>query len=226
MKHEAYQGHFITLEGGEGSGKTTLLHQLATFLRERGYAVVTTREPGGTPLGETIRDLVLQHHASLSIDTQAEVLLFLAARAQHIKEKILPALQAGQIVLCDRFNDSTIAYQGGARDLGVPYVQQLCALVCGSVTPQLTLFLDVPPVTGLSRSRSVHKEHAASGELDRIESEALSFHQKIQDVFVFLAQQEPGRMHTIDASQSQDRVREEAISVVEKFILLSKKEPE
>jgi dTMP kinase len=220
MANGDYKGHFITLEGGEGSGKTTLLHQLAAFLTQHGYEVVTTREPGGTHLGETIRDLVLHHNASLSIGTEAELLLFLAARAQHIKEKILPALQAGQIVLCDRFNDSTIAYQGGARGLGMKYVQKLCHLVCGPVTPELTLFLDVPPAIGLARSQRVHKEHAASGELDRIESEALSFHQKIQEVFEYLVEKEPLRMYKIDASKSQDEVQREAISAIKKLVLL------
>lgn len=218
MANEAYKGLFITLEGGEGSGKTTLLHQLETFLTGQGYEVITTREPGGSQLGEAIRDLVLHHHSSISIGTEAELLLFLAARSQHIKEKILPALQKGQIVLCDRFNDSTIAYQGAARGLGMDYVEKLCLLICGPVVPQLTLFLSIQPAIGLIRSRSVQKEHAASGELDRIESEALSFHQKIQEGFESLAKKEPMRICTIDATQSQEEVRKEAIAALEKRI--------
>lgn len=220
MKSKEYKGHFITLEGGEGSGKTTLLHQLAAFLTQQGYEVITTREPGGTHLGETIRDLVLHHDASMSIDIKTELLLFLAARAQHIKEKIQPALESGKIVICDRFNDSTIAYQGGARGLGIKYVQKLCQLTCSHVTPELTLFLDVPPIVGLARSRNTHKEHAASGELDRIESETLAFHQKIQEVFKYLVKKEPLRIYKIDASQSQDQVQKEAIYAIEKLILL------
>lgn len=215
MSSEAYKGHFITLEGGEGAGKTTLLHQLSTFLTERGHDVVTTREPGGSRLGEAIRDLVLCHHSSLSIGTEAELLLFLAARAQHIQEKILPALQKGLIVLCDRFNDSTIAYQGVARGLGLDYVEKLCLLICGPVIPQLTLFLNIPPAMGLIRSKGVQKEHAASGQLDRIESEALVFHQKIQEGFECLARKEPIRIRTINATQSQEDVRKEAIAILE-----------
>lgn len=211
---KSFNGHFITLEGGEGSGKTTLLHQLAAFLTQRGYEVITTREPGGTHFGETIRDWLL-HQQSTSIGHQAELLLFLAARAQHIEEKILPALESGQVVLCDRFNDSTIAYQGGARGLGIRYVKKLCQLVCGAVTPQLTLFLNVSPEVGIARSRSVHKEHASSGELDRIESEALSFHRKIQQTFEFLAKREPLRIYTIDAHQSQEQVLKEAIEAID-----------
>ena len=219
MAIQVYPGHFITLEGGEGSGKTTLLHQLATFLSEQRYVVITTREPGGSYLGEAIRDLVLHHHASLSIGAEAELLLFLAARAQHIQEKILPALQAGHIVICDRFNDSTIAYQGHARELGIENVQQLCHLVCKAVTPQLTLFLDVSPEVGVARSRRVHKEHAAQGELDRIESETLAFHQKIREGFEILAKREPSRIYCIDASRSQEEVKREAIAILERKLL-------
>lgn len=220
MAHNDFKGHFITLEGGEGSGKSTLLRQLADFLTQHGYEVLTTREPGGTHLGETIRHWLLHQDSAVSIGYEAELLLFLAARAQHIEEKILPALKAGQIVLCDRFNDSTIAYQGGARGLGVEHVQSLCRLVCGSVIPQLTLFLNVSPEVGLARSRIVHKEHAASGELDRIESEALAFHRKIQETLEFLAGKEPIRICTIDANKSQDHVCQEAILAIKKLISL------
>ena len=213
-----YPGTFITLEGGEGAGKSSLLNHLVTSLTERGYQVLATREPGGTSLGEAIRDLVLRHDRSISIGTEAELLLFLAARAQHIKEAILPALQMGKIVLCDRFNDSTIAYQGGARGLGIDYVQKLCLLVCGAVVPQLTLYLDVPPEIGLSRSRGVDKEQSATGQLDRIESEALVFHQKIQQAFGKLVALDPYRMHTINAAQSQDDVKSEAVDVIINFL--------
>jgi dTMP kinase len=211
------RGHFITLEGGEGSGKTTLLNQLAAFLRQQGYEVVTTREPGGTRLGETIRDWVLHHDTQLRMGNVSELLLFLAARAQHIEELIVPALEANKIVLCDRFNDSTIAYQGIARGLGLDYVKQLCHLVCGKVMPQLTLFLNVPPKEGLTRSRLVNKEHALSGELDRIESEHLAFHLKIQEAFELLAQQEPQRIRVIDASQPQAEVLKEAMQIIGLF---------
>lgn len=209
-----YLGTFITLEGGEGAGKSSLLNHLTTFLTERGYPVVVTREPGGTSLGEAIRDLVLRHDPLMSIGTEAELLLFLAARAQHIKEKILPALEKGKIVLCDRFNDSTIAYQGGARGLGIDYVQRLCLLVCGAVVPRLTLFLDVSPEIGLTRSRGVDKEQSATGEFDRIESEALIFHQKIQQAFEKLAALEPLRIHTLNADQPQENVKREAVDAV------------
>lgn len=215
----SYKGCFITLEGGEGSGKTTLLHQLAIFLIKRGHQVLLTQEPGGTDFGEIVRRWLLQQGEMVAIGHKAELLLFLAARAQHIEEKILPALKAGQIVICDRFNDSTIAYQGGARGLGVAYVQKLCKQVCGSVTPQLTLFLNVLPEIGLERSKKINKEHAATGELDRIESESLDFHHKIQQTFELLAKEEPSRIYSIDANKSQDDIRKEAILIIEKMVL-------
>lgn len=214
------KGHFITLEGGEGSGKTTLLHQLAAYLTQKRYEVITTREPGGTHLGETIRDWLLRQNSHPAIGRQAELLLFLAARAQHIEEKILPALQSGKIVLCDRFNDSTVAYQGGARGLGIKYVQKLCELICGPVQPQLTLFLNVTPEIGLARCRHVHKEQAASGELDRIESETLSFHREIQETLQTLAKREPLRIYTVDADKPQKSVLKEAVKAIEELILL------
>lgn len=218
-----FKGHFVTLEGGEGAGKSTLMRQLASYLTDKGYEVLTTREPGGTHLGETIRDWLLHQKATPAVGNQAELLLFLAARAQHIEEKILPALMDGKIVLCDRFNDSTIAYQGGARGLGIKYVENLCHLICGTVLPQLTLFLNVSPEVGLARCRRVEKEHAASGELDRIEAEKLSFHRQIQETLLHLAKREPLRIYTIDADKSQQHVLKEATRALEEFILLPRR---
>ncbi len=220
MNNKEILGHFITLEGGEGAGKSTLLTYLETYLVQQGLHVIATREPGGTRLGEAIRDLVLQHKHVMSIGNEAELLLFLAARAEHIQEKILPALQAGKIVLCDRFNDSTIAYQGGARGLGIQHVRRLCHLICGPVVPQLTLYLDVSPELGLARTRQLEKEEAGSGALDRIESETLSFHQNIRKVFLSLAKKEPHRLCTIDANQSLEEVQQEAVQALKKLILI------
>ena len=220
MAQLGFKGHFITLEGGEGSGKTTLMLQLSDFLKQRSYGVVVTREPGGTRLGEMVRDLVLHHDATLQIKDKAELLLFLAARAQHIEELILPALEEGKVVLCDRFNDSTIAYQGAARGLGIKYVRDLCHLVCGKVKPELTLYLNVSPEVGLERARQVEKAHAQAGTFDRIESEALDFHHKIQAAFNSLAKREPLRIYTINADRLQAEVLKEAIRAIEELILL------
>lgn len=207
-------GRLITLEGGDGSGKSTLLQQLADYLTAQGYTVLKTREPGGSKLGDAIRQLLLNHQDSLKIGHQAELLLFLAARAQHIEELIWPALEAGQIVLCDRFNDSTVAYQGAARGLPVQKVQQFCQLVCGPVQPHLTLFLDVDPAVGLSRTHRLTKENAASGQLDRIESETLEFHERVRQSFLQLAQEFPDRIYRLDANLSQEQVKQQAIEKV------------
>lgn len=217
---KSFKGHFITIEGGEGSGKTTLIPKLADYLVERGYPVVITREPGGTKLGEMIRSLVLSHNGDLQIGHQAELLLFLAARSQHIEEVIKPALEAGEIVLCDRFNDSTMAYQGAARGLDPKFVQKFCHLVCGDVEPELTLFLDVDPEVGLQRSRRTSKDTAAQGEHDRIESEKLEFHKQVQESFRQLAKREPLRIYRIDANKTPDYTFKEAVRAVEEFILL------
>lgn len=214
------KGYFITIEGGEGSGKSTLLKQLADHLQSRGYEVVQTREPGGSKLGESIRNWLLNCDDKVKIGHQAELLLFLAARAQHIEELIKPALDAGKIVLCDRFNDSTIAYQGAARGLDHKYVQQFCHLVCGDALPHLTLFLDVPPEIGLQRTQHLDKEHAQAGQLDRIESEKIDFHKRVREAFQALAKREPFRIYRIDASHSQADVLKEAIHMMDERLLL------
>lgn len=209
------KGYFITLEGGEGAGKSSLLKSLAAYLEQRGYEVVQTREPGGSSLGETIRHWLLVNQDSDPIGHQAELLLFLAARSQHIEELIRPALAAGKIVLCDRFNDSTIAYQGAARGLDNKYVEQLCRLVCGEIEPQLTLFLDVDPEIGLQRTRLLTKEQAAAGQLDRIEVEALGFHQSVQKAFQALAKHNSQRICRLNANFPQEEVFKEAVRLIE-----------
>jgi len=200
------QSLFVTFEGGEGAGKTTLLQRIAAELTTMGKDVVTTREPGGSKLGDYIRQWLLNKDFDYPIGMKAELLLFLAARAQHIDECIQPALAAGKIVLCDRFNDSTVAYQGYARGLGAVDVQELCRIVCGSVIPQVTFFLDVDPLQGLSRSKNLSKENSVAGELDRIESAGTQFHAQVRKGFHWIAEQEPERFALIDASQSKDAV--------------------
>jgi len=215
----SFKGRFITLEGGEGSGKSTLLLKLADYIKNQKFNVITTREPGGTQVGERIREILLNHDENFLIGASAELLLFLAARAQHIEEVIKPALEAGHIVLCDRFNDSTIAYQS-ARGLETPYVQQLCKMVCGPVIPHLTLFLDVDPAAGLERTHRLDKENASKGQFDRIEKEEIHFHQNVQKTFLWLVKREPLRIYRIDANHSRECVFKEAIRAIEELILL------
>ncbi|MCB1111893.1 MAG: dTMP kinase [Chlamydiales bacterium] len=214
MRKSEHKGLFITLEGGEGTGKTTLIKRLQNALDEEGFASVATREPGGSPLGERIRQMLLSHDPTISIGSYAELLLFLAARAQHIEEVIAPALERGEIVLCDRFNDSTIVYQGHARGLGMSAVQQLCLSACHGVVPDITLFLDVDPEIGLARTKGVAKDQASEGQVDRIEREEIAFHQKVREGMHLLAEQEPERVHILDASQSVDEVFQQAWSLI------------
>lgn len=204
------KGLFITFEGGEGAGKTTLLERVVIWFVEKGKSVLKTREPGGTPLGEEIRTLLLQKRQT-PLSPYAELSLFLASRAQHVRETILPALQQGKIVLCDRFNDSSIAYQGVARHLGLEPVQAFCRFVSEGLSPHLTLYLDIDPEMGLRRakSRSAH---------DRIESEDLAFHQRIRDGYLTLARAEPHRFCLLDASQSPEEVFQQATHHLRRYV--------
>lgn len=205
---------FITFEGGEGAGKTTLIDEVAAMLEARGLSIVKTREPGGTPFGNQMRSWLLDHRSDITIGAKAELLLFLSARAQHIEEVIEPAIKAGKIVLCDRFNDSTVAYQGAGRFLGVPLVRSLCDLVCGPIVPDLTFYLDVDPLIGLVRARGTLKENATVGQLDRIESEKLEFHQRVRSAFQLMAKEESQRFRWIDANQSKKSVIDAALNVL------------
>lgn len=196
------QGLLITFEGGEGAGKSSLIASLATQLRSNGYDVITTREPGGSPIGEEIRKLVL--HSDTTLSPLTELLLFLSSRAEHIATIIAPAIAKGKIVLCDRFNDSTVVYQGIARGMGLERVRNLCNEACGDPKPALTLFLDVPPDVGLARSDK------ATGNRDRIEREGGEFHSLVRAGFQQLASLEPDRIKTIDATQSPQKVLKQA----------------
>lgn len=205
MSH--WPGFFVSFEGGDGAGKSTLIQSLASSLRSHGRSYLLTREPGGTPLGDAIRQLVL--HAAEPIVPDAELALFLAARAQHIHERILPALQQGDVVLCDRFHDSTVAYQGVGRELGRERVQDLCQRLCGDVSPQLTFYLDLDPHVGLERAKRHH-----GGELDRMESSGLSYHQRVRQGFLQIAAEEPGRVSVLDATQSVEAVFQQALAIL------------
>lgn len=198
MKKRKNRGLFITCEGGEGSGKTTLINQLYDYLLSKGHQVLKTREPGATPLGATIRDLLL-YQETYYLTKRAELLLYLADRAQHVEELLLPALSQGQVVLCDRFTDSTLAYQGVARSLDHSTLYSLCAFASNNLVPDLTLFLDIDPKIGLLR---VEKKSA----FDRLEKENLSFHTKVREAFLLFSQREPTRFYLVDGSQQPHTV--------------------
>lgn len=193
---------FITFEGGEGAGKTTLIEEIFRYLTSRGYQVLKTREPGGTTLGEKIRSLVLESKEKIS--SRAELALFLGSRAQHVDEVILPALKAGKIVLCDRFNDSSVAYQGMARNLGKEEVAKACQFFSSTLVPKLTFYLDLDPKIGMQRVQR-------SRVKDRIEQEDFSFHALVRNAFLTIAKENPERIIVLDASLPKDQVQQMAI---------------
>ncbi|WAJ36357.1 dTMP kinase [Pseudomonas sp. GOM7] len=192
-------GLFITLEGPEGAGKSTNRDYLAERLRERGVEVLLTREPGGTPLAERIRELLLApSDEPMAVDT--ELLLVFAARAQHLQQVIRPALARGSVVLCDRFTDATYAYQGGGRGLPIERIAQLEAFVQGELRPDLTLIFDLPVEVGLARA-------AARGRLDRFEQEGRGFFEAVRQAYLQRAAQAPQRYRVLDAGQSLAQVQ-------------------
>ncbi len=204
------QGFFITFEGADGSGKTTQIAGVAAWLREHGYEVVCTREPGGTKAAERIRELVLD--ADLVISDKTETLLYLAARADHIMHLIAPALQAGKIVLCDRFSDSTFVYQGSGRGVELLTLRMLDNFATGSLHPDLTILLDGDP-------EELAIRRSARGVNDRFELEGLAFQKKIREAFLALAAEEPERIHVIDALQSEEKVATDILAALQPLLL-------
>jgi dTMP kinase len=189
---------FITFEGPEGGGKTTQLRLLQVALAQKGRQVIATREPGGTAIGNAIRSILLDPLYS-TMSPRAEALLFNAARAQLIDEVVRPALAAGQIVLCDRFADSTLAYQGYGRNLSLADLNALIAYATVGLRPHLTIFLDIPAATGLQRK-------SQGVEWNRMEAEQLAFHQRVHDGFLALIAADPERWLVVDAAQSIEEV--------------------
>jgi len=204
------KGFFITFEGGEGAGKTSLINNIKQYLETKKLEYIVTREPGGTKFGEYVRDLLLNTKDGIKISSKAELCLFLASRSQHIKEVILPSLEKNKIVLCDRYNDSSVAYQGHARGLGIEEVLKFSDFIIEKAVPDLTLYLDIDPKIGLSRVET---------SFDRIESEKIEFHQKIRDGFHILAKKFPKRIKIIDGSKSKEDVLKESIKIISKLIL-------
>jgi len=214
-KQRALRGVFITFEGTEGSGKTTQCQRLARSLRVEGYQVLETREPGGTPLAETIRKLLLtssnpKDHTE-SITPSCESMLILAARSQHVAHVIQPALAKGIIVLCDRFFDSTLAYQGYARGLDKTFLNEAQRFITNGLQPHLTFFLDLPIQIGLSRRKR-------SKEQNRLDNESLSFHQRVRRGFLALAKEHPKRIQKFDATQSPHTLAAQIESMTEHII--------
>jgi dTMP kinase len=199
----------ITFEGGDGAGKTTLIEKVYKYLESAGCPVLSTRAPGGTEIGAEVRRLLL---GSTSVSARCELLLFLADRAQHVDEVIRPALEAHQIVLCDRFNDSTLAYQG-ARGFQEKWLKQLLRFASDGLIPDLTFYLDLDPQIGFERAKK-----GRGGGVDRIESEALAFHKKIRRGFLSIAKKEPQRFMKINAELTPEAVFERAKERIDELL--------
>jgi dTMP kinase len=198
---------FITLEGPEGSGKSSQISLLAEFLGQQGYSVVTTREPGGTPIGDQIRH-VLHDVANTAMSSTAELLLYSASRAQLVYELIRPALAAGQVVLCDRYADSTLAYQGYGRNLNLTDLRTITQFATGGLKPDLTLLLDIDVERGLARRRD------GGDEMNRLDLELVSFHRRVRDGYHRLALEDPDRWVIVDADQPVTAVQAELQAIV------------
>ena len=202
------QGIFITFEGPEGAGKTTVLSKLSDALLEQGFKVLQTREPGGISISEQIREVLLNKD-NVSMDERTEALLYAAARRQHLVEKVLPALENGYMVLCDRFIDSSLAYQGYARGLGVESVYEINRFAIDETMPNLTLYFDIDPKEGLARIQSNQNR-----EVNRLDMEKLSFHEKVREGYLMLVDRFPERIKVVDASASIDMVLEKSLKVI------------
>jgi dTMP kinase len=199
---------FITFEGGEGSGKSSVMKLLAERLDKEGYSIVTTREPGGTPIAEEIRNVILDKK-NTDMDPRTEALLYAASRRQHLVQKVWPALKEGKLVLCDRFLDSSLAYQGVARHLGVDEILNVNLFATEGKYPDLTLFFDLEPEIGLARIAA-----NAGREVNRLDLEKMDFHKNVRAAFQDLAKRFADRYVVIDASQSFEKVFEDAYKAI------------
>ena len=204
------RGRFITLEGSEGSGKSTNLSYIHQHLQQAGIDVVLTREPGGTPLGESIRELLLDHRQQ-AMASDTELLLMFAARAQHLNELIIPALDAGKWVLCDRFTDATYAYQGAGRGIDNQRIALLEQWVQGELRPDLTFFLDLPVAQGLARA-------SERAELDRFEREEIDFFERVRQGYLIQAEIEPQRYRVVDASPQLPEVQAQLDRIIDDYL--------
>lgn len=205
MKSMSKQGIFITLEGGEGAGKTTAIRLLQQSLEACGKQVMVTREPGGILIAERIREVILDTKHT-AMDARTEALLYTAARRQHLAEKVLPALERGEVIICDRFVDSSLVYQGYARGLGMDAVWEINQFAIQDVMPDLTFWLDIEPEAGLARIAANRAE-----EINRLDQEKLPFHMKVREGYQILAERDHQRIVRIDAEQSPQQIVDQMI---------------
>ena len=205
------RGRFITFEGGDGSGKSTQMRRLVERLRAAGHEVLESAEPGGTPIGQQIRRILLDP-ANAGLSPTAEMLLMFAARAQNVDQWILPALRAGQIVVSDRFTDSTLAYQGAARGLGAEIVLEVDRIACRGLVPDLTIYIDVDVEKGLARARS--RNQRGDGSESRLDDHDVAFHKAARAAYLKIAEEEPARFKVIDGNREIDAVAADVLASV------------
>ncbi|WP_343562538.1 dTMP kinase [Kiloniella sp. b19] len=215
MSREKRKGLFISFEGGEGAGKTTQIKRVVDWLNEQGIVTVQTREPGGTPGAEEIRALVLKGESN-RWTPKTEAMLMYAARQEHVEKVIKPALERGEVVVCDRFSDSSMAYQGVGHGLGLEKLAELDHWVLGDFKPDITLLLDIPVKVGLERTTR------RSGDEVRFEGMAIEFHERLREGFLSIAASDPERCKVIDAQQSADTVTKEILELLEPVFLSRK----
>ncbi len=205
------KGFFITFEGTEGSGKTTVIEKVEAYYIEKGYQVIRTREPGGSKIAEDIRNVILDVD-NVKMDSITEAMLYAASRRQHLVEKVIPYLEQGYIVLCDRFIDSSLAYQGYARGLGIDKVYQMNLMATNGLLPDATIYVDVRPEVGLSRIKSNNREQ------NRLDLEKLSFHQNVYDGYHKVAGMFKDRFKVVNGEQTREKVFEDTIDILNQLI--------
>ncbi len=204
------KGFFVTIEGPDGSGKTTQIDLLTRYLVAEDFDYLVTREPGGTRISNRIRQILLEKEYT-EMTAETETLLYAASRAQHVAEVILPALKKGKIVLCDRFIDASMAYQGAGRGIDIGCIKKINSIALMGIMPHLTILLDIPPNIGLQRKKNYK-------EIDRIESEELDFHERVREGYLYLAEKEPKRIKVLDGCQDKNVIFSEIVSLVENLL--------
>ena len=202
------KGLFITLEGGDGAGKSTQIRNIERFFQRKGLVVVHTREPGGTPISEKLRNILLDNENS-EMDPVTEMMIYAASRAQNVREKILPAIERGDIVICDRFVDSSVAYQAYDRQLG-DMVEEVNRHATGGLVPDITFWMDIDPEAGKARA-------AKAGDLDRLELEKMDFHYRVYEGYRRIAEKDPDRVKRIDAADTVDNIRDHIYECLEEL---------
>ena len=207
------KGKFIVFEGGEGSGKSTMIEKIYSFLTANNIECIKTREPGGIKISEQIRSVILDTN-NCEMDSKTEALLYAAARRQHLVEKVIPALEAGKFVLCDRFVDSSLAYQGYARGIGIDAIYEINKFAIGSNEPDISILFDIDPIEGLKR---INKD--PSREVNRLDEEKIEFHEKVREGYNKILEISDRKIVKIDASKTIDEVFDEVKSIIEDFII-------